>query len=237
MKAHPIIPVPDRQITDPISFIEALGIAESFPLDDEWIAFLEATGRDAAKKFLQSCLIYGSIDAYVYDYSSTHWARVPAFYHTRIGNISEAYTFSDLWGDLGPGGLFSKLTPNYSRYLDSPLMVLRPALIELGASLVGDVTEEIDGAASSDQQVDNVVLFNTGIGGRPNARHIYMAELQRRIISGDVCSQIIDEAQYLCDWTKKNHPLAPVPGPRAMENAIRDRFNRHRAAARQSIDP
>lgn len=131
MKVHPIVPVPDDLISYPISLAEAVELVEELSFEDsDWAKDVldDIPGESRPKKFMQLLLFSGDIDGFVFEAISKHWARVPAIYFSLTPDIAHAHTFRDLWGDLGEGVLFSSSTPNYQRYLDSPLVVMQSDL-------------------------------------------------------------------------------------------------------------
>src|SRR5262249_31200561 len=65
------------------------------------------------------------------------------------------------------------------------------------------------------------VTYKTGDPGRGSSKHLYVAEAQRRLDTGDVPDEITEFSRQLADWLKCTHPLAAQTTPRAIENRIR----------------
>ena len=74
----------------------------------------------------------------------------------------------------------------------------------------------------------------SGLPGRPNARHLYVAEAARRIASGNYPTSLAQFARDLADWLGTDHPEQPPSGAKAIENAIRGLWNSREAAPKHS---
>jgi hypothetical protein len=62
----------------------------------------------------------------------------------------------------------------------------------------------------------------SGLPGRPSSKHLYRAEAERRIAQGDYPDTLAAFVRQLVDWLKQAHPKAAPGGESAIENAIRD---------------
>jgi hypothetical protein len=73
---------------------------------------------------------------------------------------------------------------------------------------------------------------NTGSPGRPPiGKPLYMAEFRRRLKADEWINILSEESRYLQDWFSENHPLKASPSLKTIENAIRDEFNKAKAAS------
>lgn len=68
--------------------------------------------------------------------------------------------------------------------------------------------------------------YRSGAPGKPTIKHLILGEFRRRVQAGDVLPVLADEAKALCDWAAAQHPGAPTPTVRTVENQIRDEFRR-----------
>ena len=65
--------------------------------------------------------------------------------------------------------------------------------------------------------------------GHPSAKHLYLAELQRRHLAGEMDRSVGAEARALHSWFKANHPERNPGAERSIENNIRDRYRELKA--------
>jgi hypothetical protein len=72
--------------------------------------------------------------------------------------------------------------------------------------------------------------WRTGTQGRPTARHLYVAEHQRRMNSGEAEDRLADEALHLFHWMREQHPDMPPATLGTIKNNIRDSHRKWRAA-------
>lgn len=69
----------------------------------------------------------------------------------------------------------------------------------------------------------------TGDPGRPpKLAHLYHSEFKRRTDNGEASTILAEEARHLVAWCKNNHPEAPQPSPRTIENRIRESHRDYR---------
>jgi hypothetical protein len=66
--------------------------------------------------------------------------------------------------------------------------------------------------------------YRTGVAGRPSSRDLARQEMQRRANEGDLCSSLAKETRELCLWLKREHPEAPQPTQKTLENSLRDDY-------------
>lgn len=85
---------------------------------------------------------------------------------------------------------------------------------------------EADAIAAQQDSKPELVL-RTGTAGRPSSMHLVHPEHRRRIAAGEAHASLAAEARYLQGWLKQTHPEAPLPGVKALENAIRDDHPKH----------
>lgn len=72
-------------------------------------------------------------------------------------------------------------------------------------------------------------IARTGAAGRPTIMHLIKAEMQARAGRGELLTTLAGECRLLQEWAAKMHPGSPVPGNRAIENALRDDYKAYRA--------
>ena len=77
-------------------------------------------------------------------------------------------------------------------------------------------------AVKSNTQADS---YRTGAPGRPTIAHLISDEFNRRLEAGEILSSIAKEAGALRDWARAQHPNAPTPEARTIENQIRSAYN------------
>lgn len=81
-------------------------------------------------------------------------------------------------------------------------------------------------AAALNSHLLQVDLYRSGLPGRPTVKQLIIAEFDRRMSSGQALGSLPAEARELSDWAFTNHPQAPAPSPRTIENQIRERHRR-----------
>ena len=92
------------------------------------------------------------------------------------------------------------------------------------ATTTGALAEGQPDQRTGRHQSIGLVSDRTGEQGRPSSRHIVVAEFQRRVETGGLCSTLGAEARWLSDWLASNYPaLAPMTR-KTVENRIRDDF-------------
>lgn len=64
---------------------------------------------------------------------------------------------------------------------------------------------------------------HSGMAGRPSAKHLYLAELERRHAAGQMAPKVAEEARALFDWLSTTRPELNAGSVRTIENNIRDR--------------
>jgi hypothetical protein len=60
----------------------------------------------------------------------------------------------------------------------------------------------------------------TGFAGRPSAKHLVAAEMERRAKSGELKSSMRKEAKELADWYAATHPEGPSTSDGAIRNSL-----------------
>jgi hypothetical protein len=80
------------------------------------------------------------------------------------------------------------------------------------------------------------LIVSTGAPGRPTSMHIVRSEHRRRLDKGEAHESLAAEAGHLATWLAQQHPTAPQPTPKAIENAIRE-AHRRRATRPPEIPP
>ena len=68
--------------------------------------------------------------------------------------------------------------------------------------------------------------YKTGLAGKPSIRHFILPEFRRRVAENGNETSLAKEAQALCDWARTEHPEAPTPTARTIENLLRPEFRR-----------
>jgi hypothetical protein len=74
--------------------------------------------------------------------------------------------------------------------------------------------------------------LNSGLPGRPSSKELYLAELKRRAVTGEMETTVAAESRHLHKWLLDTHPGQPASGPRAIENSIRVDYQRYKKAPR-----
>jgi hypothetical protein len=74
----------------------------------------------------------------------------------------------------------------------------------------------------------------TGAPGRPSSMHLVVAEFARRCREFEILPSLRAEAERLEAWFKGNHPNAPRPTVRTIENRIRHEYRRAKHALTES---
>ena len=64
-------------------------------------------------------------------------------------------------------------------------------------------------------------LTHSGMAGRPTAKHLCTAELERRAKAGTMCESVRAESRELHDWLQREHPKINPGTPKTIENNIR----------------
>jgi hypothetical protein len=72
----------------------------------------------------------------------------------------------------------------------------------------------------------DVAPDRTGAPGRPSSMHLVELEAARRRSAGETKQSVKDEAKFLEQWLKDNHPGAPPTTAKTIENRIRDKHPR-----------
>ncbi len=73
----------------------------------------------------------------------------------------------------------------------------------------------------ADSAEDPLAPYKTGAQGRPSPIQLIEREAERRRASGEALEKLTDEARYLSDWCARQHPNAPTPTSKTIENRIR----------------
>jgi hypothetical protein len=66
------------------------------------------------------------------------------------------------------------------------------------------------------------LIVSSGAAGRPSAMHLIRREHRRRLDAGEAHESLAAEARYLAAWLAQQHPMAPQPTTKTIENAIRE---------------
>ena len=80
------------------------------------------------------------------------------------------------------------------------------------------------------------LIISSGAPGRPTSMHLIRSEHRRRLDAGEAHESLADEARYLAAWLARQHPAAPQPTPKTVENAIRE-AHRQRATRPPKFSP
>jgi len=80
------------------------------------------------------------------------------------------------------------------------------------------------------------LIVSSGAAGRPSSMHLIRREHRRRLDAGEAHESLADEARYLAIWLAQQHPMAPQPTAKTVENAIRE-AHRRRATRPPEIPP
>jgi len=80
------------------------------------------------------------------------------------------------------------------------------------------------------------LIISSGAPGRPTAMHLIRSEHRRRLDAGEAHESLADEARYLAAWLARQHPAAPQPTAKTVENAIRE-AHRQRATRPPKFSP
>jgi hypothetical protein len=75
----------------------------------------------------------------------------------------------------------------------------------------------------------NQAQYRTGEPGRPSPMPLVEQELRSRLDQNITESTLTDEAIYLFDWLKKNHPGAPPLKPKTIRNRMASMYRQGRA--------
>ena len=75
--------------------------------------------------------------------------------------------------------------------------------------------------------------YRTGAVGQPTSKHIVLRKLNERIARDEFCDKLIDEARVIAEWLRIAHPDAPQPTVGAIENIIREAYNKAKTARRK----
>ncbi len=73
---------------------------------------------------------------------------------------------------------------------------------------------------------------HSGMPGRPTAKHLYTAELERRHAAGEMLPEVSKEAGALLSWFRAKHPSLNAGSPGTVQNNIRDRHRALRASTK-----
>lgn len=80
---------------------------------------------------------------------------------------------------------------------------------------------------AAQQNAKPAPVLRTGAAGRPSSMHLVHPEHRRRIEAGEAHASLAAEARHLHGWLKQTHPEAPLPGVKALQNAIRENHPKH----------
>jgi hypothetical protein len=68
-------------------------------------------------------------------------------------------------------------------------------------------------------------VYSTGLPGRPTSKKLIMSEMERRATAGEMIRDTVKgEAMALIEWLRKNHPRAPVPQPKTLQNSLAEQW-------------
>jgi hypothetical protein len=70
----------------------------------------------------------------------------------------------------------------------------------------------------------------TGAPGRPSSMHLVEAEFEARCARDEVAETITEEAEFLANWLKSEHPTLPQLKAKSIRNKLSPAFRRHRSA-------
>ena len=90
-------------------------------------------------------------------------------------------------------------------------------------------------AASTATDTSKPDPYRTGSPGRPTIKHKILDEFQKRVGLNTFHLTLASEAEELRKWAKKEHPDAPCPTLKTIENLIRDEHRRAKTAPKCPI--
>jgi hypothetical protein len=67
-------------------------------------------------------------------------------------------------------------------------------------------------------------VTHSGAVGRPSMMNLILREMERREARGDLESMLNTEARALAAWAKSSYPALATPTPKAIANALRERY-------------
>ena len=69
-------------------------------------------------------------------------------------------------------------------------------------------------------------IYETGVGGRPTSRHLFLPKLAERAATQQMESSLAKEAAWLHSWLLSEHPGAPPATAKTIEEAVRADYRR-----------
>jgi hypothetical protein len=78
-----------------------------------------------------------------------------------------------------------------------------------------------ESAGSANAREDQMLPYKTGAQGRPSPIQLVEREAERRRASGNSFEKVSEEADHLHKWCRREHPNAPTPTSKTIENKIR----------------
>lgn len=73
-------------------------------------------------------------------------------------------------------------------------------------------------------KTDGNLPLSSGVAGRPTSKHLILAELRARSLSGAICDVMAAEAAHLHGWLLEHHPAAPRMTIKTVTEAIRQSY-------------
>jgi hypothetical protein len=106
--------------------------------------------------------------------------------------------------------------------------IMRETVIETWpATQDKDIAESV---GSTETREDQMLPYKTGAQGRPSPIQLVEREAERRRASGEAVDNLTEEAKSLHVWCKREHPNAPTPTSKTIENRIRHAHRNWKAA-------
>ena len=66
----------------------------------------------------------------------------------------------------------------------------------------------------------------TGTAGRPSSKDLCIERMKQLAKDGQLPKTLAETCRVLVTWLKEEHPDAPRPGPKSLENSIRAEYRR-----------
>jgi hypothetical protein len=73
-------------------------------------------------------------------------------------------------------------------------------------------------------------ITHSGGVGRPTSMHLIREEMSRRALEGRLAQGLAEEARYLHEWIKREHPNLATPKPKSITNSLRHHYKALKAA-------
>lgn len=166
MRMHPIVPVPDVQITEPIAYAEGLDMLIGIPMPVDFTELMEQLGTDS-DEMAETALLYllgtGHVQSYVYSVAEKRWGRLPALFwawHSQVEQLERGVFRGATTPMMGAG------FGDYEPFIGSPVLLLRSHI----SRLVDDLQAERDSEEAPTVDSDRPATFAT-VAARARCTH------------------------------------------------------------------